>query len=242
MGAKCCLYNFGKHYFNKFGDICLQCIIKHGMYKEMWMAISVLVLFFSCGKDPILQKAESLDEEKPQKRTRIADEKRKGLTEKEKRIAHTEKEHVVKKGEAPEPKDHVVKSGDPPLPKEHIEKSGDPDPQDPLGSGPKIEISGEIKVKNWSQKPIRINVFDGDHQKGEKAQIVISEWVKTPGKFSLQIPKSEKSIWLEANIDEDEDGKPGPKDPIAWYSKNPLTANQNYQDIVLSLEVFVEPN
>ena len=208
----------------------------------MWLAISVLILFFSCGEDPILQKAESLEEEKKRigNRNPVAEKPEK--PEKDKIIAHTPKEHVVKQGEAPPPKEHVVKQGEEPPPKEHVEKPGEPAPQDPLGGGPKVEISGEIKVKNWSQKPIRVNVFDGDHQKGEKAQIVVSEWVKSPGKFSIKIPKSEKAVWLEANIDEDEDGKPGPKDPISWYSKNPLIVDKDHTGIVLTLEVFVEPN
>ena len=190
----------------------------------MLWAISVFMVFFSCKPDPILQKAENL-ESKSQKS--ISNQQIK-TSSKKKTTQHT-------------PKKHVVKKGDPPPIKEHVGKKGEPTPKDPLGNGPKIKITGEIKVKNWSKKPIRVNIFDGDHQKGEKAQIVVSEWVKSPGKFSIVVPKGKKSLWIEANIDEDEDGKPGPKDPIAWYSKNPLSSDKNHDDITLTLEVFVEP-
>ena len=43
------------------------------------------------------------------------------------------------------------------------------------------------------------------------------------GRFEFDLPLSAKKVWIEASNDENEDGRPGPRDPSGRYSRNPVT-------------------
>ena len=103
-----------------------------------------------------------------------------------------------------------------------------------------ITISGEIIAENWSGKMIRIDVFDGDQQSlsGPRPSVVKVEYQNKPGSFSILVPKSEQGLWIGGYIDEDGDGKPGPKDPSGWYENNPVSAKDDAKDIRLVLSIL----
>ena len=103
-----------------------------------------------------------------------------------------------------------------------------------------ITISGEIIAENWSGKMIRIDVFDGDQQSlsGPRPSVVKVEYQNKPGSFSILVPKSEQGLWIGGYIDEDGDGKPGPKDPSGWYENNPISAKDNAKDVRLVLSIL----
>jgi hypothetical protein len=72
---------------------------------------------------------------------------------------------------------------------------------------------------------VKLDVFDGDHDDrvGARPGLVTSVNLETPGAFQLRIPASAEYIWLEASNDEDQDGRPGPRDPSGRYRDNPVS-------------------
>ena len=102
-----------------------------------------------------------------------------------------------------------------------------------------IIVSGKITVENWSGNKIRIDIFDGDQQSltGPRPSVVKVEYQSKPGPFQISVPKSEKGIWIGGYVDEDGDGKPGPKDPSGWYEYNPVSVQDNVKDIHLVLSI-----
>ena len=100
-----------------------------------------------------------------------------------------------------------------------------------------ITVSGNILVDSWSGRRIRIDVFDGDQQalNEPRPSVVKVEYLDKPGSYQLSIPRSEGGLWIGAYIDEDADGKPGPKDPSGWYEGNPVSAKNDAENIDFAL-------
>ena len=55
------------------------------------------------------------------------------------------------------------------------------------------------------------------------------------GAFSIKIPQKDVMVWIGGFIDEDQDGRPGAKDPSGWYIGNPVSAEDNQKGITFSL-------
>ena len=102
-----------------------------------------------------------------------------------------------------------------------------------------LVLSGEIIVENWSGERIRVDVFDGDQQSlsGPRPSVVKVEYQNKPGPFNILVSKSEGELWIGGYVDEDGDGKPGPKDPSGWYEHNPVSATNDVNDIQLILKI-----
>ena len=47
-----------------------------------------------------------------------------------------------------------------------------------------------------------------------------------PGTFELIVPLSVGKVWLESSNDENQDGRPGPRDPSGRYRQNPIDVTE----------------
>jgi hypothetical protein len=115
----------------------------------------------------------------------------------------------------------------------------EPAPGNPFKDGPMVKMSGQIIVPNWNGEPIRIDIFDGDQQQigGQRPNVVMMEFLPSDGAFQIDIPERDSPYWIGAYVDVDRDGKPGPNDPSAWYSDNPIMGNRNTSGVILELSV-----
>jgi hypothetical protein len=198
---------------------------KMNQFSKFIYGISI-ILVISCGEDPILEQARSLEKEKKQTNySSEAAEKKDSLP----KIAPPKENNSVK-----------VESKIPEIAPPDIEapnrvQEGEPPPK------PKpdefVVFEGTISVNDWSGKPIRIDVFDGDQRNigGKRPSVIISETVNKIGTFSIEIPQKDVMVWIGGFIDEDQDGRPGPKDPSGWYTGNPVSAKDNQKGITFSL-------
>ena len=176
---------------------------------------------FGCGSDPILEKAEELQKEKSPSKTGL------GL-----------QSSSSKPGIPNDPKPVQVEPK-PVQPKEPI--------QPEKNEKDKVVISGNVQIVgagDWSGKPIRIDVFDGDQRalEGPRPKVVFTKRIAEQGDFSLSVEKKESSLWLGAYCDVDGDGRPGPKDPSGWYASNPISSDQKQDGIKILLEIPKEEN
>jgi hypothetical protein len=186
----------------------------------------IFVSFLGCGSDPILDRANEIEKENSSSKEN--EKVTNNVTQKEK--MEIKPPQVVAPPTVEPPK---------PLSNEQV----DPPPRNPK-DGPFIKVSGEIHIDNWSGKKIRIDVFDGDQRKigGNRPSVIISETLNKIGAYSIDLPQSEKELWVGAYIDEDEDGRPGPQDPSGWYISNPLSAEKNHSGITVILDVPNAPS
>lgn len=90
--------------------------------------------------------------------------------------------------------------------------------------GPQVEISGVVEFSGWKRGQVRINAFDGPHaDHGTGAPKIIGEVrIDQPGPFTLTVPQGAGAVYLEAAVDEDEDGRPGPLDPQGKATGYPI--------------------
>jgi hypothetical protein len=91
-------------------------------------------------------------------------------------------------------------------------------------AGPTVTIGGQVAYAGWRFGAVRIDAFDGDHSKhGTQPGIVATTKIARPGDFSLVVPQGVGKVYVEASIDEDADGKPGPQDPQGRAERYPVT-------------------
>jgi len=136
----------------------------------------------------------------------------------------------------------VPQTGEPGVPQAGV--PGEPSPGTPQeGSeedlGPKVVIRGHVRMKNYRVGGIRLDFFDGDHRShaGQRPSLIRSVELKSPGDFEATLPLSAGKIWIEASNDENQDGRPGPRDPSGRYLKNPLVLGAaGVNGIVIELE------
>ena len=189
----------------------------------------ILCIFcLGCGTDPILEKAQE---------TEIIEEKIVQSSASETKIKNDELPNIAPPKTGTDIEQIALPKIAPP-PEQGQPQKGEPLPPQP----PKeemVEFTGTIQVKNWSGKAIRMDIFDGDQRKigGQRPSVVVSETFTAIGAFSIQLPKSDKYVWIGAYIDEDQDGRPGPKDPSGWYVANPLSTQTPQKGIVLELSI-----
>jgi hypothetical protein len=211
--------------------------------------ITMIYLFiFSCGQDPILTRLETEPESVPD------------TIEEEERLLPPKpaqpKKLPPENNSVPQPPlgensrdtlegDRVegLPSSDPlPGVPSSEPKPGmpqEPAPGNPFQDGPLVKLSGEIIVPNWKGEPIRIDIFDGDQRQigGSRPNVVMMEHLISDGAFEINIPQNDSYYWIGAYVDVDGDGKPGPNDPSAWYSGNPISGKEATEGVILQLTV-----
>ncbi len=112
----------------------------------------------------------------------------------------------------------------------------------PPTTGPTIAVRGDVQFSRWKGGNVRIDAFDGDHSKaGSHPGILANVVVLQPGRFTLLVPQNAGKIFIEASVDEDGDGKPGPQDPQGKADRYPLTAKTTDLTDVLIVLTKREP-
>ena len=87
-----------------------------------------------------------------------------------------------------------------------------------------MDVGGKVEFAAWRVGSVRIDAFDGDHsQHGTQPGIVATTKIDRPGDFHLIIPQGAGKVYIEASIDEDADGNPGPQDPQGRAERYPVT-------------------
>lgn len=101
---------------------------------------------------------------------------------------------------------------------------GTPPPDD----GPTVVVSGTITYPAYTKGTVRITAFDGDHtlHTSTPPKVVGSAEATQPGAFEMKVPLNLGRIFLEAAIDEDGDGHPGPLDPQGQADRYPVTVKE----------------
>ncbi len=120
--------------------------------------------------------------------------------------------------------------------------AGDPEPGTPAeqqDDGPSARIAGVVQMADYRTGQVRIDVFDGDHRShaGQRPNLVRSMTMEKPGPFELIVPLSVGKVWLESSNDENQDGRPGPRDPSGRYRQNPIDITASgISGLVIDLE------
>jgi hypothetical protein len=94
--------------------------------------------------------------------------------------------------------------------------------------GPTVAVTGTIVYAAYDAArggDIKITAFDADHsiRGGKPPRVVAMAVAKRPGPFTLQAPVGVGKLYVEAAIDEDGDGRPGPLDPQGQADRFPIT-------------------
>jgi len=183
-----------------------------------YLALFCLISCIGCGSDPILDRAEELKKENYQEKSTDDFEKKSKFSPKEQ----------MKPGIPKEPNPVQVK------PK--------PNPTSQKKESAKITIAGNISINgegDWKEKPIRIDIFDGDQQalEGPRPKVISTKRISGIGSFSISVDKKDTNIWIGAYCDVDGDGRPGPKDPSGWYAQNPVGSASDLSGIAITLEL-----
>ncbi len=95
--------------------------------------------------------------------------------------------------------------------------------------GPTVAITGTLVYAGYASGDIKITAFDGDHsvRGGKPPRVVAMAVAKRPGAFTLQAPVGAGKLYIEAAVDEDGDGRPGPLDPQGQADRFPLTVKDS---------------
>ena len=196
-----------------------------------------MLLGLGCAEDPILAKISS---EKSQNSTPNIDEKPSDKQENVKDIEPTMPTIAPPKDSPKAQVGQLPKVAPPSVepPKERPKEAVPPPPPNPK-DGEFITITGTIDGNNPNNKPIRIDIFDGDQRNigGKRPSVVVSTTVEAGPKFEIFLPKKEQMLWVGAYIDEDGNGRPGPLDPSGWYSGNPISGEADHSSVVLTLGI-----
>jgi hypothetical protein len=141
----------------------------------------------------------------------------------------------------------LPQAGVPGLPQAGV--PGEPPPGEPSegkeeDQGPQVVISGHVRMKEYEVGAIRLDFFDGDHRShaGQRPSLIRSMELSAPGEFKASLPLSVAKVWIEASNDENQDGRPGPRDPSGRYLRNPLVLlTGGASGIVINLERNAAP-
>lgn len=96
---------------------------------------------------------------------------------------------------------------------------------DPMESqGPSVAVAGTVSYAGYKSGKVKITAFDADHSAGagQRPKVVGMAELEKPGAFSFRAPASVKVLYVEAVVDEDGDGRPGPLDPQGQADRYPL--------------------
>jgi hypothetical protein len=188
----------------------------------MRLAFVVLATVAACGRDPILQKAERDAAARREKTTTVATPVSPGQpTPGVPAQPAPGAPPNVGVGDAGSPAPGVPSEPAPGIPDE-------PPPGNPFegaGAPGGLEVTGTIEYAGFRKGPIRLTAFDADHSAGAGGhpKVVGFGTADAPGPFTLKVPANAGPIWIEATIDEDGDGRPGPLDPAGLAERSPVT-------------------
>jgi hypothetical protein len=96
-------------------------------------------------------------------------------------------------------------------------------------SGPTVEVRGSITWAGWRAGEVKITAFDGDHSGAAGARapkVVAFASVPRPGAYTLLVPQDAGKVYLEAAVDIDGDGRPGPLEPQGRADRYPVTVGR----------------
>ena len=190
------------------------------------------LLIIGCGEDPILQKVS-----RQQATTESSTSDEQSSEKKPPTVAPPQNSEQTTSNKSTS---QIPKIAPPAVapPKEPSKEEVPPPPPNPK-DGDFVIFKGIIEANNPNQRPIRIDIFDGDQQNigGKRPSVVVSTTVESGNRFEIFLPKKEQQLWVGAYIDEDNDGRPGPMDPSGWYSGNPLSGSTDQQSIVIQLGI-----
>jgi len=104
--------------------------------------------------------------------------------------------------------------------------------------GPFVNIRGRIDAEGGEGK-IRIDLFDGDQRNvaGPRPKVVGVHEIGSPGGFEVSLPASEKRVWVGAYRDVNGNNRPDKGEPAGWYAKNPVFLNSLPSSVVIVLAV-----
>lgn len=189
-----------------------------GSYNRgLWACLIIAALMTGCGQDPIEQRAAEL----------ASQNNRPGGGAQSPPPAGTPSSGSTKGTTG------IPEEPSPGIPDE-------PPPGQPLGGdGPQITLSGEVTLAEWSDAPIRVDIFNGNQQDlaGPRPSVVGVVHLDAPGAWSVQVSQSISQLWVGAYSDENNDGKPDHNEPVGWYSGNPVAGGADRGDLMLSLTV-----
>jgi hypothetical protein len=89
-----------------------------------------------------------------------------------------------------------------------------------------------------------VSAFDGPHAEhaGNQPKIVGEARLEGPGPFSIEVPASALNVYLEAAVDEDGNGRPGPLEPQGAADRYPVSVEGGAQSgIVITLSRRAPP-
>lgn len=111
-----------------------------------------------------------------------------------------------------------------------------------LMDGPTAKVSGNVIFSAWKAGTVRVDAFDGDHTRpGTQPKIVATLRLEKPGPFSLDVPLKAGKVYIEAAIDEDGDGKPGPQEPQGTADRYPVTVSGDVSGLSVTLTKRAPP-
>jgi hypothetical protein len=105
--------------------------------------------------------------------------------------------------------------------------------------GPSVDVSGLVAYEGWRTGKVKITAFDGDHSaaSNKHPKVVGIAEIDRPGAFSMKVPASVGQIYVEASVDEDDDGRPGPLDPQGQADRFPVTVGTDpIDDLTITLQ------
>ncbi len=111
-------------------------------------------------------------------------------------------------------------------------------------TGPTVAVSGEIVFSAYKGGRVKITVFDGDHASagGKRPNVVGMGELDRPGPFSVNVAENAGKVYIEASVDEDGDGRPGPLDPQGKADRFPVTVgNKPVSGLAITLSRRAPP-
>ncbi len=214
---------------------------RHGKF-----ALFLLLVSFGCGEDPILTKAREANEAaKAQKPGGAPGGSPSGAPGAGGVQSGAGRPEAPKPGVPEEPKPGIPDQP-PPEGAQAAPGPGIPTPPTPGSSfsGPRVAVSGTIDFPSYKGGMVRVSAFDGPHAEhaGNQPKIVGEARLERPGPFTIEVPESAKNVYLEAAVDEDGNGRPGPLEPQGSADRYPVQVDSGPQSgIVVTLSRRAPP-
>jgi hypothetical protein len=195
----------------------------------------VALLALACGgRDPILDRADSLDEPSGGA-SASGTAGNHGATAAAPPARGTPSEPAKVQPASPAP----AAPGDPSPGQTEAPKPVQAQPPPPPGTVGGTTLAGTVVLPDYRSGTIRVDVFDGDQRAasggGKRPGVVAMARLEAPGPFSVQVPADVREVWIGAYVDEDGDGRPGPLDPEVWYKGNPVDVSSGSPEVELVL-------
>jgi len=224
-----------------------------------FVRIFVVGLSLHCGKDPILEAAETLEEETETPSEAVA--KTEGEAppvgeEGEPKPGIPEEPEPAPAGttEQPEPPPQSSDVGKPVKPKPGVPKEPKPAPPGSPGGadhpgkdggggvqqeGPQVLLRGVVGGDPAGEGLIRIDLFDGDQRRtaGPRPKVVGVHEIPTMGPFEVSVSESTARVWIGAYRDLNQNNRPNQGEPFGWYSNNPVYLDDPPENIEINLTV-----